>query len=149
MGDEQGTMTTPTATATPAAEAPKAKKKPGRKPGKKAADGKIPMWQKMGWNKPGRPKGGPKKAAKKAAKKSAKKAAKRPAKKTAKKATRTASTPVRRNKVGRPRAAAPAAAQSAGDGDVRTLLVAAIKQSVDNGDFENARQILDLLEKQR
>ena len=32
--------------------------------------------------------------------------------------------------------------------DVMSLLVAAIKRAVDTGDYENARQILGLLEKQ-
>jgi len=116
----------------------------------------APMWQKMGWNKPGR-KGAGKKAPKaakagKAAKapKAAKKAAKRAAK-----ASKATKKPGR--KPGRPAGKASSKVKAAlakngvavEGGDVQSLLVQAIKRAVDTGDYENARQILGLLEKQR
>jgi hypothetical protein len=139
MGDEQTTASTETAPVT--AEQPETKdapkkaakkstkkttKKAAKKAGKKTAKaGKgddVPLWQKMGWNKPGRKRG------KKAAKKAAKAPKATPAVKKALARTGTAVT--------------------AGS-DVRSLLVAAIKRAVDTADYENARQILGLLEKQK
>ena len=113
--------------------AKKAPKKAGKSAAKKAAKAEdMPMWQKMGWNKPGR-KGGKKAGAKKAPK--AAKASK------ATKATKT--TPAVKKALARSGTAIAAGS------DVRSLLVAAIKQAVDTADYENARQILGLLEKQK
>jgi hypothetical protein len=107
--------------------AKKAPKKAGKSAAKKAGKAEdVPMWQKMGWNKPGR-KGGKKAGAKKASK-----AAK------AQKATPAVKKALARS----------GTAIAAGS-DVRSLLVAAIKQAVDTADYENARQILGLLEKQK
>lgn len=144
MGDEQNTTSTeatPMKTDVPAKDAPKkaekkaskkagskASKKGSKKAGNKAAkSGDMAMWQKMGWNKPGR-KGGKKKAA-------GKKAAKAP---KAPKATPAVKKALARS----------GTAVAAGS-DVRSLLVAAIKKAVDTADYENARQILGLLEKQK
>ena len=148
MGDEQNTNSTEATMKTDAPatkDAPKKAAKAGKKAAKKATKkaGKkatkkatkkaakgddVPMWQKMGWNKPGR-KGG-KKAGKKAAK--AAKAAKAPK-----------ATPAVKKALARTGTAVAAGS------DVRSLLVAAIKQAVDTADYENARQILGLLEKQK
>lgn len=153
MNDEQTTTTETTATKTEApTEKVKATTKPARKAGKtkaarkagKTADkkkvaaksgGDDPLWKKMGWNKPGR-KGAGKKAGKAA---KATKATK-PTKKAGKavKATPAVSRALARS------------GTSLTDGsDVRSLLVAAIKRAVDTADYENARQILGLLEKQK
>jgi hypothetical protein len=116
--------------------AKKAPKKAGKSAAKKAAKAEdMPMWQKMGWNKPGR-KGGKKAGAKKASK-----ASKAPKAAKATKATKT--TPAVKKALARSGTAIAAGS------DVRSLLVAAIKQAVDTADYENARQILGLLEKQK
>lgn len=149
MGDEQNTtnaeatpmkIEAPEAKEAPKKAAKKAGKKASKKAGKKAAKktakgGDMPMWQKMGWNKPGR-KGGKKGAAKKAAKASK-------ATKTSKAAKAPKATPAVKKALART-----GTALAAGS-DVRSLLVAAIKQAVDSADYENARQILGLLEKQK
>ena len=150
MGDELNTTNaeaTPMKSEAPAAKdapkkseakatrkaAKKASKKAGKSAAKKAAKADdVPMWQKMGWNKPGR-KGGKKSGAKKAAKAT-----------KATKATKAAkATPAVKKALARS-----GTAMAAGS-DVRSLLVAAIKQAVDTADYENARQILGLLEKQK
>jgi len=86
----------------------------------------MPIWQKMGWKKPGRKRG--KKAGGAKASKSKKTSRATPAVRKALARTGTSVTP---------------------GSDVRSLLVAAIKQAVDTADYENARQILQLLEKQK
>ena len=136
MGEEQVTLNAETASSKTEASMPKtASKKRGRKPGKKpkkaaakraAKAGDVPIWQKMGWKKPGRKRG--KKAATAKGSKPTKSARATPAVRKA--LARTGTT-------------------IAAGSDVRSLLVAAIKQAVDTADYENARQILQLLEKQK
>jgi hypothetical protein len=135
MGEEQVASNSETTTVKTEAPLPKAApKKRGRKPGKKvkaapkrgAKSDDMPTWQKMGWKKPGRKRG--KKAAAPKASKTKKSARATPAVRKALARTGTSLTP---------------------GSDVRSLLIAAIKQAVDTADFENARQILQLLEKQK
>lgn len=136
MGEEQVTSNTETTSAKTEATMPKAAaKKRGRKPGQKskksapkraAKADDVPIWQKMGWKKPGRKRG--------------KKAAVTKSAKPTKSARATSA--VRK-------ALARTGTTIAAGSDVRSLLVAAIKQAVDTADYENARQILQLLEKQK
>ena len=77
----------------------------------------------------------------KAGAKKASKASKAPKAAKATKATKT--TPAVKKALARSGTAIAAGS------DVRSLLVAAIKQAVDTADYENARQILGLLEKQK
>jgi hypothetical protein len=136
MGEEQVTSNAEVASAKTEASMPKtASKKRGRKPGKKskksatkrtAKADDIPIWQKMGWKKPGRKRGNKASTAK------------------GSKQTKSArATPAVRKALAR------TGTTIAAGSDVRSLLVAAIKQAVDTADYENARQILQLLEKQK
>ena len=133
MGEEQVASNSETTNMKTEASMPKAApKKRGRKPGKKlsrsaskraAKSDDMPTWQKMGWKKPGRKRG--KKAGGAKASKSKKTSRATPAVRKALARTGTSVTP---------------------GSDVRSLLVAAIKQAVDTADYENAREILHLLE---
>ena len=131
------TTTASAPTTTPAKRGPKPKgaKAKGAKKTSAKASGDMPLWQQMGWSKPGR-KGGKAKAKAKPAKASkASKGSK------ASKAAAKASPKVKK-------ALARSGTAMADGADVMSLLVAAIKRAVDTGDYENARQILGLLEKQ-
>jgi hypothetical protein len=130
------TASAPTTTTTPAKRGPKPKgaKAKGAKKASSKASGDMPLWQQMGWSKPGR-KGGKAKAKAKPAK------ASKALKGSKSKAAAKASPKVKK-------ALARSGTAMADGADVMSLLVAAIKRAVDTGDYENARQILGLLEKQ-